>query len=36
MDFKPNPHLDDIGKAIDAGEEVVGFTRTTHENIQIK
>ena len=36
MDFKPNPHLDDIGKAIDAGEEVVGFTRSTHENIQIK
>lgn len=36
MDFKPNPHKDDIGKAIDAGEEIPGFSRVKHNNIQIK
>lgn len=36
MDFKPNPHKEDIAKALDAGEEIVGWTRTEKNNIQIK
>lgn len=36
MDMKPNPHKEEIGKALDAGIEIPGFARVKKNNIQIK
>jgi len=34
--YEPKPIKDEIAKALDAGEQVVGWERDSHNNIQIK
>ena len=36
LKFEPKPIKDEIAKAIESGEEVVGWSRDEHNNIQIK